>query len=231
MFIPASAVTAAEATPSLMSLMGPAALIGGLGFAGSMMSMSNQSSANSKALKWQRYNMQHAHQWEVEDLRKAGLNPILSAGGSGAVAGSVPNAPLPSVEFGDVASGLQMASTVQSIKESEARIDLLKEQSKSESGKPQNIIGDLKTSIVDDVNDIKKNAIPTAKEIGKLGKQGILNTIVDFMKQSNLNSAKAKKAVGKVELPKSGIFTSPENQALRDKYKNGNYMDDKYDWR
>lgn len=32
----------------------------------------------------QKKMMQNAHQWEVEDLRKAGLNPILSAGGSGA---------------------------------------------------------------------------------------------------------------------------------------------------
>lgn len=30
---------------------------------------------------------QNAHQWEVEDLEKAGLNPILSAGGAGATAG------------------------------------------------------------------------------------------------------------------------------------------------
>lgn len=49
-------------------------------------------SAN-KAYTRQKEMMQNAHQWEVEDLRKAGLNPILSGtGGSGAGSFNAPQA-------------------------------------------------------------------------------------------------------------------------------------------
>ena len=36
--------------------------------------------------KYQKEFAQNAHQWEIADLKKAGLNPVLSAGGSGATA-------------------------------------------------------------------------------------------------------------------------------------------------
>lgn len=48
-----------------------------------------------KAWKHQKEYAQNAHQWEVQDLKKAGLNPILSAGGSGA---PMTSAPVPNVE-------------------------------------------------------------------------------------------------------------------------------------
>ena len=51
--------------------------------------------ANDKQIAWQREAMQNRHQWEVADLRKAGLNPILSAnaGASTGGAGFHPSVP------------------------------------------------------------------------------------------------------------------------------------------
>lgn len=54
------------------------------GFLGQHSQNKAQSSANAQMIAWERERAKNAHQWEVEDLRKAGLNPILSAGGSGA---------------------------------------------------------------------------------------------------------------------------------------------------
>ena len=60
----------------------PGALIGGIG--GALIG----ANTNAKNIKFQKWAMAHAHQYQVNDMRKAGLNPILSAtGGSGAKPG------------------------------------------------------------------------------------------------------------------------------------------------
>lgn len=66
--------------------------IGGLGAAA--MSGADAKDVMEKQISWERERAKNAHQWEVEDLKAAGLNPILSAGGDGATTGGI-SAPMP----------------------------------------------------------------------------------------------------------------------------------------
>lgn len=72
--------------------------------AGSSIWGANQSNSaafemQANSINAQRESMQNRHQWEVEDLRKAGLNPILSATNSagGSVSGATANVTAPDI--------------------------------------------------------------------------------------------------------------------------------------
>ncbi len=79
-----------------------AAIIGG-----SVLSGLFGSSSASRSMRFQKQMAKNAHQWEVEDLRKAGLNPILSGtGGPGARASGGAMPPIP--DFGTAAQAAQM---------------------------------------------------------------------------------------------------------------------------
>jgi hypothetical protein len=72
--------------------------------AGSSIWGANQSNSaafemQANSINAQRESMQNRHQWEVEDLRKAGLNPILSATNSagGSISGATANVTAPDI--------------------------------------------------------------------------------------------------------------------------------------
>ena len=82
------------ALPIAAAIMGGAALGQGLisAFGGEKAAAISAEAANkntNKQLAWEREKFNTAHQAEMADLEKAGLNPILSAGGSGATAGGI----------------------------------------------------------------------------------------------------------------------------------------------
>lgn len=75
------------------------------------------------------YNIEHAHQIEMNDLKEAGLNPVLTAtGGSGAplVSMNSPRTQAPQMDLSGIGSALQIVPHMLMMKElSQARNDTL----------------------------------------------------------------------------------------------------------
>lgn len=84
---------------------GAVAVMGGLNMASSLLNQKSANAAGKKAaaiqfmynnmlmdkqIEWEKERATHAHQWEMQDLKAANLNPALTAtGGSGATTGSI----------------------------------------------------------------------------------------------------------------------------------------------
>lgn len=62
---------------------------GGLSAYGADKAAKAQRDAQKMQIAWERERANNAHQWEVNDLMKAGINPTLTAGGQGAATGSI----------------------------------------------------------------------------------------------------------------------------------------------
>lgn len=118
-----------------MSLLG--SITGGLLDTGAQMAFNAHESRAQR--KWLEKMSNTAHRREVEDLRLAGLNPILSAGGSGA---STPGGGVAGASLGNLSSavtkGLQTSAAVKQLKETTREVTAQADQSEVRSELVQN---------------------------------------------------------------------------------------------
>lgn len=104
-------------------------LISGVGsLAGGLMTNSAAESNTQSAEEYQTAMSDTAHQREVADLKAAGLNPILSAGGSGASAPGITAAPVVNALGNAMQAGVTNFSALQSSRQVDPAIDYTKSQ-------------------------------------------------------------------------------------------------------
>lgn len=125
------------------------------------------SSAVSAYFSWkhQKEVMKNRHQWEVEDLRNAGLNPILSAGGQGAPG----NAPI--IEAPDVSGAAAKAVEASLGKSQEDLIKAQTQQSTSSARQAESQTALNKT-------EEKRVAFEADRSLEAVGTQALTNYIL-----------------------------------------------------
>lgn len=116
------------------------AILGGLGatVAGNILSDQIIGDPNSaKAWQRQKHFYQHRYQWMMDDMRKAGLNPILAAGSAGFSTGGTPTPQMSTLPQQDY------ASTAKSL----AETGLAQEETRTEQVRQLKVMAEVKTEI------------------------------------------------------------------------------------
>lgn len=183
-----------------------------LGLLGSKSANKANQSINDAQIAYSREAAQNAHQWEVEDLRKAGLNPILSAGGTGANA-SVPSMIPMQNEFEPAVNSALAARA------NKAQVEKLEQENKL-----------MRDSFNTKIDTYKQELANSAKQYEKL--QAEINNIRENTRNQEANNYVLKEGIDLVRPLvhdiKNAVHNAQQDTSVLDDLANGasNMWDD-----
>lgn len=189
-----------------MSLIGAAAITGGASLTSGALGALSAKGSVKRQINWEREKAQNAHQWEVEDLKKAGINTALTAGGGGANAGSIGDS---SYDYGRTAEGVAKAGE-QAIGAMVAEADIEKKGAETENINAEtDYTTGVKTKktakeiqkIQDESKEIQANTnlIKAETENKRLEHTYIKENIQNIIEDTNLKGYQKDKAVQEIK--------------------------------